>query len=142
VVKHSFSTPALAAVPVTTGAYAAQVVHASSSSGSSSSCAVTARPIVDLLILQPGGRLLLQRGAEPLVVVQAQLPVGHLQSLQQRLVRAALFRQHTQQQRQQGSSPDGTGGQCVSGPDGYECRSMGSDGEDDMMMAETPTQRE
>jgi hypothetical protein len=147
VVKHSFSTPALAAVPVSTGAYAAQVLTAannnnssssSSSSGGGSSSTVTARPIVDLLVLQPDGRLLLHRGAAPLVAVQAQLPPGHLHHLQQRLVTAALARQHNQQQQQQqqrklGSPADGVGGR--------QGRAE-SDEEDDMMMAETPTQRE
>lgn len=60
--------------------------------------------MVDLLILQPGGQLILHRGPSVLVMVRLLLPHGHLQHLQQKLAAAAAMRhqQHQQQQLQGG----------------------------------------
>lgn len=57
--------------------------------------------MVDLLILQPGGRLVLHRGSAELVTVRLLLPQGQLQRLQQKLAAAAALRQRWQQQRRQ-----------------------------------------
>jgi hypothetical protein len=108
VVKPAFSTAALAAVPVSTGSYATHNAHNSSSSSSgsgSSGKGIKTRQVVDLLILQPGGKLILHRGSSALVMVRLLLPHGHLQHLQQKLAAAAAMRQHYQQQLQLQGSP-------------------------------------
>ena len=112
-VKPAFSTAALAAVPVATGAYArlpdAASTNSSSSSGGSS--VVRTRQLIDLLVLQPAGQLVLFRGSAALVTVRLLLPHGHLQQLQDRLAAAAAFRQRwLQQQRQQREGSPAFGG--------------------------------
>jgi len=136
-VKPVFTAAALAAVPVHTNAYASTTADSSSSSSSSSS---SRRPLIDLLILQPDGNLILYRGAARLLAVRLSLPHGHMQRLQHKLAAAAASRQHWQQQQQLQQSP-GQGAAAAAVRDrrvSLECRSMseGEDGEEDML--ETP----
>lgn len=99
-VKPAFSTAALAAVPIATGAYARQPDSTCSSHGGSSSSA-RMRPLTDLLVLQPNGQLVLHRGPAALVTVRLLLPHGHLQQLQDKLAAAAAVRQRAQRQQLQ-----------------------------------------
>jgi hypothetical protein len=105
VVKPAFSTAALAAVPVSTGLYATQNADSSSGGGGSSGKGIRTRQVVDLLILQPGGKLILHRGPSALVMVRLLVPYGHLQYLQHKLEAAAAVRQQHQQQLQLQGSP-------------------------------------
>lgn len=120
-VQRAFSLAALAAVPV-----AAQACPASTASGSSSSSSRKMQ-LLDLLILQPSGRLLLHRGARPLVAVTLQLPASCLQLLQAECEAAAQRRQ----QQPAGRGLDTPAQRRHSTAGSLGCRSMSECSDDD-----------
>lgn len=98
--KPAFSIAALTAVPITTGACARQPAEGTSTSSSAGSSSGSMQ-LIDLLVLQPDGQLVLHRGPAALATVRLLLPHGHLQQLQEKLAAAAAVRYRAQQQQLQ-----------------------------------------
>jgi hypothetical protein len=92
--------------------------------------------VVDLLILQPGGRLVLHRGSAALVTVCLLLPQGQVQHLQLKLAEAAALRQHWQQQRrQQELEGGGASGAAAGGLFGVRGHRISEEAADEEMLA-------